>query len=142
VSSRDPLVQATAGTLALAAAVHGAWGLRVSVPGIDAARMAEAVAGAGEPPGPVACFAVAGALATAAAVVAGVPAGRPALVRAGRWGVAFALGGRGALGLAGRTDLVAPGQLTASFRRWDRRLYTPLCLALCAGAVRAVVHDA
>ncbi len=141
-ASRDPLVRVTSSVFGVAAAAHVAWGLRVTVPGVDAERMAEAVAGSGELPGPAACFAVAGALTAAAALVVGVPASRPALVRAGRGGVALALGGRAALGLTGHTDLVAPGELTDRFRRWDRRLYTPLCLALAAGAARAIALDA
>ena len=138
---RAPLVRATSAALGVAAAVHVAWGLRVEIPAVDSAGMAEAVVGAGEMPGPAACFAVAGALTTAAALVAGIPAGRPALVRAGRCGVALALGGRALLGLTGHTDLVAPGELTEQFRRWDRRFYTPLCLGLTAGTVRAIAVD-
>ena len=139
--SKDPLVRLTAGTLATAAAVHVAWGLQVQIPGVDGAAMAEAVGGAGEPPGPLACFAVAGALASAAALVEGLPVVPPVLVRAGRVGVALGLGGRGLLGLTGHTDLVAPGEITDRFRRWDRRVYTPLCLALAAGSVRALWID-
>jgi hypothetical protein len=54
--------------------------------------------------------------------------------------VAAALGGRGLIGLLGRTDLVAPGPVSDRFLVWDRRLYTPLCLALCAGATRAAIR--
>ena len=134
-------MRATAAALGAAAALHAVWGLKITVPGVDGARMAEAVSGVGEPPGPAACFAVAGALSAAAALLVGVPASRPGLVRAGRSGVALALGGRAALGLTGNTQLVAPGEISESFRRWDRRLYTPLCLALSAGAVRAIALD-
>lgn len=137
----DPAVRATAAALGVAAAMHAVWGLKLQVPGVDSARMAEAVSGVGEPPGPAACFAVAGALTTAAALLLGVPASRPGLVRAGRSGVALALGGRAALGLTGNTQLVAPGEITDSFRRWDRMLYTPLCLALSAGALRSIAID-
>jgi Protein of unknown function (DUF3995) len=138
---RDPLVMATAGALASAAALHVAWGLRVQIPGVDSAAMAEAVGGAGEPPGPVACFTVAGLLGGAAASVAGVRWLPAPLARVGRVGVVLGLGGRAALGLTGHTDLVAPGRITDRFRRWDRWLYTPLCLALAAGAARAMrVH--
>jgi hypothetical protein len=140
-ASQDPFVRATAAAIGVAAAVHVAWGLKVEVPGVDGDRMAEAVVGSGPVPGPAACFAVAGALQAAAALVLGVPRSRPGLVRAGRCGVALALGGRAALGLTGRTDLVAPGELTDRFRRWDRRLYTPLCLALTAGTLRALALD-
>ena len=139
--AHDPIVRATAVTLAAAAAVHVAWGLQVQIPGVDGAAMTEAVAGHGDPPGPLACFAVAGALASAAALVEGLPVVPPVLVRAGRVGVALGLGGRGLLGLTGHTDLVAPGEITDRFRRWDRRVYTPLCLALAAGSVRALWID-
>lgn len=139
---RDPVVAATSAVLASAAALHVAWGLRIDLPGVDAGAVAEAVAGAAEVPGPVACFAVAGALGSAAALVAGHPTAQPGLVRLGRIGVALGVGGRGLLGLSGRTDLVVPGELTDTFRRWDRRVYTPLCLALAGGTVRALVLDA
>jgi hypothetical protein len=46
--------------------------------------------------------------------------------------VAAVLSGRGLLGLAGRTDVVSPGSSSARFRRLDRRVYSPLCLALAA----------
>jgi hypothetical protein len=138
---RDPLVRATVAALGTAAAVHVAWGLEVDVPGVDKDRMAEAVAGRGAAPGRAACFVVAGALATAAGLVLGHPRHRPGLVRAGRWGVALALGGRAALGLTGHTQLVAPGEVTDRFRQWDRRVYTPLCLALTAGTLRALALD-
>jgi Protein of unknown function (DUF3995) len=141
-ANRDPLVRATALVFGAAAAVHVAWGLRVDLPGVDRDRMAEAVVGSGPVPGPAACFAVAGLLKAAAALVLGFPRSRPGLVRAGRGGVALALGGRALLGLTGRTGMVAPGELTDRFRRWDRRVYTPLCLALAAGTVRAAVLDA
>ena len=48
--------------------------------------------------------------------------------------VAAVLGVRGCLGLVGRTDVVAPGSTSAAFRARDRRLYSPLCLALAVGA--------
>ena len=126
-------MRATVGAFAVASAVHAAWGLRIQIPGVDGAALSEAVAGVGEMPGPVACFAVAGALASAAALVAGVPPLPSRLVLAGRAGVVLGVGGRGLLGILGRTDLVAPGEVTERFRRWDRRLYTPLCLGLAAG---------
>ena len=133
----DPYVGATSGVLAAAAALHVAWGLRVSIPGVDGDRMSEAVVGTGEVPSPAACYGVAAALGTASALVAGFPSRTPRLRTLGQVGVAAVLGGRGAIGLLGRTDLVAPGPVSDRFLMWDRRLYTPLCLALCAGAARA-----
>jgi hypothetical protein len=134
---RDPFVTATSAALAGAAALHVAWGARVSLPGVDGDRMAQAVVGSDDVPSPAACYAVAAALGTASALVAGVPGWLPRLRKLGQVGVAAVLGGRGLIGLAGRTDLVAPGPVSDRFLVWDRRLYTPLCLALCAGAVRA-----
>ena len=50
---------------------------------------------------------------------------------------ADALAVRGLLGLAGRTDIVSPGSSSSRFRELDRRLYSPLCLALAALALPA-----
>lgn len=137
---RDLLVDATSAILAGAAVLHLGWGLRVSIPGVDGDRLADAVVGSRELPAPSACFAVATALGAATALVAGVPARWPGVRRLGQAGVAIALGGRAAIGLAGRTGLVAPGPTSERFRRWDRRLYTPLCLVLCIGATRAALR--
>ena len=71
----EPLVAATSGLLAAAAGVHVLWGLRVPLPGVDRAAMADAVAGTQEVPSPAACFAVAGALGTAGCWWAGSPGG-------------------------------------------------------------------
>jgi hypothetical protein len=132
---------ATSAALAGAAIVHVGWGLRVNLPGVDPEQLADAVVGSATIPGPGACFAVAAALGTASALVGGVPARSPRLRTLGQLGVAGALGGRGLIGLMGRTDLVAPGPPSERFRTWDRRLYTPLCLALSAGALRALRRD-
>jgi hypothetical protein len=124
----------TAGTLFGVAALHAAWGAGKSFPFRDRQQLADAVVGtAAVPPAP-ACYAVAGALTAAAALVQGFPAGHPTLRRVGLLGVAVALGGRGVLGLTGRTDLVSPASNSARFRRLDRNLYSPLCLALARGA--------
>jgi hypothetical protein len=132
-----PLVRATAAALGAISALHVFFGLRIRIPGVDAERLTEATAGSPKRPSPAACFAVAAALATASALVGGHPRRRPTVRRAGQLGVAGVLAGRAALGLAGRTDLVAPGPTSARFRRWDRRVYTPLCAVLAAGAARA-----
>jgi hypothetical protein len=123
----------TAGTLFAVAALHAAWGAGKSFPFRDREHLADAVVGtAAVPPAP-GCYAVAGALTAAAALVQGFPAGRPTLRRVGLLGVAVVLGGRGVLGLTGRTDLVSPASTSARFRRLDRNLYSPLCLALASG---------
>jgi hypothetical protein len=52
--------------------------------------------------------------------------------------VTSALGARAALGFAGRTDLVSPGSVSDQFRRMDRRVLSPLCLALAIGAAKSL----
>ena len=136
----DPFVGATSAVLAGIGLLHVGWGLRVPMPGVDGARVADAVVGSDEMPSPAACFAVAVALAAAALLVAGVPSRWPRLRRVGQTGVAVVLGGRALLGATGRTDLVAPGPTSVQFRKWDRALYSPLCAALAAGAIRAATR--
>lgn len=140
MTTRDPFVAATSAVLGGAAVLHLGWGLRVQLPGLDSAKVADAVVGSPHLPPPAACFAVATALAAAAALVAGVPAGRRRARRIGQTGVATVLAGRGLVGLLGAFDVVAPGPTSARFQKWDRRLYTPLCLALSAGAARSALR--
>ena len=107
----------------------------------DRESLADRVVGrsGGTVPGPAACLAVAGLLAPRPR--ASWPAGRvatPALSRLGAAGVVSVLGLRGGLGLAGRTDLVSPGSVSAEFRERDRRLYSPLVLTLAGLALPAV----
>jgi Protein of unknown function (DUF3995) len=73
---------------------------------------------------------VSAALGAAAAFAGGWPAQYPAIRRTGAAGAAAVLAVRGGLGLAGRTDLIAPGSVSARFRRLDRAVYSPLCLLL------------
>ena len=118
-------------TLFALAGLHAAWGAGSAWPLPDREALADAVIGAAEVPPPAACFAVSGALAAAGALVAGWPGGsRPAIRRLGTAAVVGVLAGRGALGLAGRTRLVSPTSTSARFARLDRRVYSPLCLAL------------
>jgi len=124
----------TAGTLLGIATLHVAWGAGAAFPFTDRDDLADAVIGTTAVPPARVCYAVAGALTAAAALVLGVPARLPALRRVGLLGVACVLGGRGVLGLAGKTDLVSPASSSPRFRRLDRRLYSPLCLALAQGA--------
>lgn len=126
-----------------AAALHVAWGRGSSFPAPDRATLAEAVIGAppGAPgnsgpgvPGPAACYAVAGVLSAGAV---GINARWP-LRRLVALLVVAALGARGVAGLAG----VLPQDATSpTFRRWNRRLYSPLCLLLAALAAPAVAGD-
>lgn len=127
-------VRMSVGTLTAIAGLHVAWGLGSSWPLPDRASLADAVVGQPGVPGPAACFAVAGALGTAALLVAGRPRRKPAVARLGGFGVAGVLGLRGVVGLVGRTDLLSPGSSSDRFRRLDRMAYSPLCLALAAGS--------
>ena len=133
-------VTATAALFGLAA-LHAAWGAGSAWPFADRSTLADAVIGAAQVPPPAACFAVSGALATAGTLVAGWPRDRPSIRRAGVGGVVVVLAGRGALGLAGRTQLVSHSSVSARFTRLDRRIYSPLCLALAAlSALSAMPH--
>jgi Protein of unknown function (DUF3995) len=122
---------ASAGLLALGA-LHAAWGAGSAWPFPDRSALADAVIGADNVPGPAACFAVSAALAAASGLVAPWPRSRPALRRLGVSGVIIVLAGRGGLGLAGRTRLVSRRSVSRRFARLDRRVYSPLCLALAA----------
>jgi hypothetical protein len=135
---RDPVVVATSAVLVGIGLLHVAWGAGVSFPRVDSGALTDAVVGSDRRPSPAACYAVATALGAAAALVGGAPARAPRLGRVGRTGVATILGLRGVLGVVGRTDLVSPGSTSHRFRRWDRRLYAPLCLALATGAARSI----
>lgn len=53
--------------------------------------------------------------------------------------MAAILTARGALGLAGRTDLMSPGSVAPAFRGRDRLIYSPVCLALAAGTAAGLL---
>jgi hypothetical protein len=127
----------TAGTLAALAGLHVAWGLGSSFPCADRHDLAEAVIGRGTVPGLLPCAGEAAALLAAASAVEDRPRWPGALRRLALVTVAGVLGCRGALGLAGKTDVMAPGSDGHRFRRLDRHFYAPLCLGLAAGAARA-----
>jgi hypothetical protein len=112
------------------AGLHALWATGSSWPLADRAALADAVAGRRRFPSTGACLVVAGLLATAAGLVGARPRRLPRARRAGAAGVTAALTVRGALGLAGRTDLVSPGATSARFRSLDRRVYSPCCLTL------------
>lgn len=136
----DVISGSTSGVLSGLAALHVAWGLGSTWPCADADALAETVVGGSTVPPPVACFAVAGALGTAAALVSGVPTRFPRLLTLGQAGVASVLGARLVLGFLGRANLVSPDAPSPQFQRLDRRLYSPLCLALAAGAARSLTR--
>jgi Protein of unknown function (DUF3995) len=130
---------ASTGFLALAG-LHVVWATGSSWPLSDEGELLDEVVGrpGGTAPSPVACLAVAGALTTAAALVSGRPRRRPWLSRAGSAGVVAAFATRGALGLAGRTDLLVKGSSSERFRARDRRLYGPICLTLAVLSLPAI----
>ena len=130
----------TATTLLGLAGLHVAWGRGSSFPFAGHDDLSEAVIGRRNVPSPGACFAVAGALTIAAALVADVPGLPRGVQRVGVTGVAAVLATRAGLGVSGRTDLAAPGSVSTRFRRLDRRVYSPLCLALAAGAFSSRRH--
>lgn len=122
-------------TLTALAGLHGAWALGWRWPGGSDRALAERVVGSTEfPPAPM-TWAVAGALTTAAVLVAKAGTGdeRP-LVRACAHSVAGVFLARAAGGWA--TD--AAGGLGTTFQRLDAAIYSPLCLALGLGTLRAV----
>ena len=123
------------GLLALAA-VHANWARGASWPLPDRRRLAWTVVGSEEMPSATACLAVTGLLTVGAGLVAGLPRRAPQLGMMGAAGVVAVLAARGVLGAAG----LMPGQrVSEAFARWDRRLYSPLCLLL-AGLCAAGIH--
>ena len=125
----------TASALAAAAALHVAWGHGSTFPYTSPAELTDRVVGSSRPPSPTACYAVAAALA-ATAVIAGVPPRSP-WHRGLQLSAAAVFATRAAFGFAGRTDLLMAGSTSPAFRRQDRRLYSPICLALAAGLHQA-----
>jgi hypothetical protein len=130
--------RATAVTLAGIGGLHLVWATGSPFPFRSRDRLADSVVGRREVPSSGACVAVAGALFAAAALVGGTPRLPANVRRVGVVGVSATLGGRGVLGLLGRTDVVSPGSSSAAFRRLDRRYLAPLCLALAAGSATAL----
>jgi hypothetical protein len=130
--------------LAAIGALHVVWATGSSWPMRDRRLLTDAVVGSegDQPPPAAACLAVAGLLGTAAALVDGRPRAVPVISRIGAAGVVGVLATRGALGLAGRTDVVSPGSVSEHFRRLDRRFYSPLCLGLAALAAPAIGRTA
>lgn len=123
------LVPAALGAIA---AVHAAWALRWRWPGHSDDTLAERVVGAGAklPPHPV-MWVMAAFLGGAATVVGAVGAGRrERSLRAATWSLAAILLARGALSIP--MDLL--GGLRSRYSRLDLAIYSPLCLALGAGA--------
>nr|WP_223242672.1 DUF3995 domain-containing protein [Streptomyces sp. CBMA123] len=122
--------------MAVAGALHVVWAV-TPWPLRTAEEFADTVvgAGAGVPPAG-ACLAVAGLLGTASYLVAAeagvaAPVGPPGSRRAGVRAVAGVLLARG---LAGPVVFGRSSGRSARFRRLNVRYYSPLCVALGAGA--------
>jgi hypothetical protein len=130
---------AASAALAGVAVVHVAWGVGSSFPFRDRATLADSVIGDSNMPGSVACHSVAGSLFIASALTADVPWAPRRVRRIGRMVVSAVLTGRGLVGLGGRTYLISPASTSPRFRRLDRAIYSPLCLAIAAGV--ATGHD-
>jgi hypothetical protein len=135
---RHLVTRLTALALAGIAALHLSWAFGSSFPYPTRDQLADSVVGRDDVPPPSACVAVAVALAAAAVLVGGRPQLPPTLRRIGLVGVTTVLGGRAAMGFAGRTDVVSPGSASARFRQLDRRVFSPLCLGLAAGSAAAL----
>jgi hypothetical protein len=119
-------------------ALHAVWGSGSTFPFADRNRLNDTVVGRDATPSPAMCFAVAGLLTAAGALVAGLPSPRSRVRLAGVCTVAGVLGTRAVLGFAGRTEMVSPGSSSATFRRMDKRFYSPLCAALALGAASSL----
>ena len=135
---RSSLGLATAGALTTAAALHGAWAAGSTFPVADRTELAELVVGTSKFPSRDAAIAVAGLLSAAAGLVAidsstqlsSNRVGR--IVRLGTRTVATTLVLRGVGGLL--FEVLHLGTATEAFRKWNLRLYSPLCLLLGLGA--------
>jgi hypothetical protein len=109
------------------------WATGSAWPAADRETLASAVVGFTELPGPGACIAVAAALGIAAAAVAGLPEPYTRAGRAASAVTAAVLAVRGLVGLAGH---MPNGRYSASFAALDRRVYSPVALAIaCAATV-------
>lgn len=122
-----------------ASAVHLMWAAGSSWPAEDREQLAELVFGQDRPmPGAAPTAAIAGLLGGAAGMLLAQRAGRhlPLLPRrAERLGLraipaVLALRGFSGLVTSGRRL----GRITELYRRWDLRLYSPLCLLLAAAS--------
>lgn len=125
-------------TLAAIGGLHVAWGRGSTFPFSSREELNDKVIGRDATPSPAACYAVAGLLTAASALVAGLPRPRSRIRRLGVVVVTAVLGTRAALGFAGKTDLVSPGSVSPRFQEMDKRVLSPLCLALAVGAAKSL----
>ena len=130
--TRVQATQLAAGGYLGLAALHVNWARGSTWPFPDAETAIDQVTGrsGASLPSSASCLAVAGLLASAGFLASGRPRRYPGLSRAGATGVVLIFSLRGLFGLAGRTDLISPGSVSAAFRERDRRIYAPTCLIL------------
>lgn len=118
--------------LAGASILHALWASGSTWPTSSSGDLADLVVGRRSMPGPAACATVAAALAVAAGATACATVGRCGRTtdhsRTVATVVSASLLMRGAGGIV--ADLSGMVDATPAFRRWNRRLYNPLCLTL------------
>lgn len=118
--------------LAGGAAIHGLWATGSTWPAASPDELADLVVGRRPMPGRIACSTVAAALTLAATSTAlastSMQVGSGRRRRAAATVVSAALLTRGVGGAVAEVGHL--GKLTPEFRRWNRRLYSPLCLVL------------
>jgi len=139
-ATADIAVDLTVATLTALGVLHVLWGRGSTVPFRSRHELNDHVIGQQVTPSPAACYAVAGLLATAAVGVEGSARTGCGPARASAAGCSIVLATRAALGFSGRTDLAVPGSTSETFRRNDRRIFSPLCAALAVGAALATVR--
>ena len=134
---RTEILRIGAGSTAAAAlggasALHALWATGSGWPMTSPDELADLVVGRRPMPSPAACASVAGALAVAAGMTARAACGRPGRLTDRSQAVATIVSGalmaRGVGGVV--ADLAGVVDATPAFRRWNRRLYNPLCLTL------------
>lgn len=141
-AARRAAGRASATGLGCAAAVHVLWATGSTWPRADAASLSELVVGQRHFPARAATWVVAAALGVAATAVLVTTESEPTgpaptggvrrALRLMTGATAAALLLRGSAGLVGSATGV--WRTTGEFRRMNLRLYSPLCLALGAGA--------
>jgi len=120
-----------AATLAGAAALHGLWGAGSTWPTDSPDELADLVVGRRPMPGRAACFTVAVLLTGAAVATAHATIGGGRSVRRSRTVATFASVALLARGLGGAVaEVAAIGHPTPQFSRWNRLIYSPLCVVL------------
>lgn len=120
------------GGLTAAAVVHAMWAAGSTWPAKDSDHLADLVVGARPFPSSPLTWLVTGLIGSAAAVTAMATTGSGN--QRGRWarrGTRLVAGGLLLRGVAGfTTSALETTDATPLYRRWDLRLYSPLCVVL------------